>query len=504
MTSTTLSACRRLAAETHYLAGLFPKTPRETFYEDPTLQRAVAFSVRIIQHNIMSLKKMDVSEDPPLAEWLEFDFRQDLSVCVSYKRAPHDIEKPLIWKYVENRFPLLHQHVLALLPLLPQGGAETAEETAAEDAADNEALALASHLPDPRRAEWGRLLLEYNKYSHQCLASIGQIRRHCNLHNIAATLPEAPGEDDLARLLEIHAPGAPGDAPPARPEFENLVHQALDDFRLKSQSMTRIERIVASESDMLRAFQVPEFSPIGAFVVALLYPNPLDVNQKKFIAQMGYTPHVPRAKHTGVEAVRRQILRRAIEEAAKAVMETPDETSHLYLWARKELEAGEKTPHHVIYGIGRRLSGMLWHFIRAHPFKDVRVQNAFALKLARFASRVGEEHIRGLGFESCPDFVTQTCARFYTAQPPSGRPESAPGDDMDMPVTEEDDDDGPEAEAPPPAEPAEDTAVKVLMKIKGKLRFVDPATLAVEKRKPGRPRGSTNKKGRTPSSRPRS
>jgi len=481
-----LSACKRLSAEIHYLDGMVPDISREIFQEDPTLQRAAAFSLRIIQHNLMSLKKMGVQPDSPIAEWMEFDFRPDLAVCVSYKRAPHEMEKVLIWKYLENRFPILREHVEALQPLLPQPGEEGDDETGMDsddDSEDSDGMQKNTVEPaeDSRRGEWNRVLMEYNKVSHQFLASSGQIRRYCSLHTMPPVYPEAFNEEELARLLESTPTG--DETPHDRAEYAGLVNQAVSDLRMKKQLMAQIERIVASNTDMLRAFQVPEFPPIGALAVVLLYPNPLDINQKRFISQMGYTPHVQRARLTGMEAARRQILRHALDDAARAVFETPDETSFLYLWARKELEIGKKTPHHIVFNIGRKLSGMLWHFIRAHPFKDVRIQNAFALKLSRFASRLGEDYMRELGFESCPDYVTQTCAGFYTAQKSPHAMEDADGMDVEA-----------EAEpAEPAAAEAEDEGdaeetVKVLMKIKGKLRFVDPDNIPVEKRKPGRPR----------------
>jgi hypothetical protein len=483
-----LSACKRLAAEIQYLDGLMSNLSREEFMEDPTLQRAAAFSLRILQHNLMSLKKMEIPLESPIAAWMDFDFKPDLSLCVSYKRAPHDMEKPLIWKYLENRLPLLHGQVQALLPLLPQPGEEGSEisgEEADDDDAESDGAGpspASGMLGDPRRLEWNKVLMEYNKVGHQFLASSGQIRRYHSLNNLPAVFPETFGEAEIEQLLR--AAPAEGETPQDRAEYEGLVNQALSDLRGKRRLMTQIERIVASEADMLRAFQVPELPAIGALAVVLLYPNPLDVNQKKFISQMGYTPHAPRARHSGMEAARRQILRHALDEAAKAVFETPDETSFLYLWARKEMEIGKRTPHHILFNIGRKLSGMLWHFIRAHPFKDIRIQNAFALKLSRFANRLGEEYIRELGYESCPDYVTQTCAGFYTAQKTARSLDAfdEDGEDADTDVE-------PEVE-PPAAEEDEDETVKTLMKIKGRLRFVDPnhVPAPVEKRKPGRPR----------------
>ena len=484
MNSATTSALKRLAGETTYLSGLVENLTREKFQEDPTIQRAAAFSLRIIQHNLISLRKSDIHPDSPLAAAMVFDFKPDQALCISYKRAPIALERQLMWKYLEQRLPILRDKALSMAQLLPQSeNADADADNAAdddEDAAKNENGESVEAAPmDPRLAEWNRVLMAYNTARHQCQANAGQVRRWCALHEIAIANQECRDPEELERLKEIVAAKE-------LPQAENddiMAHldKTISDIHIERESVSQIERVAAVETDMLRAYQVPELSAVGALAVMVMFPNPALVNQKTFIAHIGYAPRDKRGgKLSEDEIARRQILRRALDEAAKSVYETPDDTSSLYLWARKE-QAG-KPAHLVIHALGRKLAGMLWHFVRAHPFKDVRIQHAFALKLSRFASRLGEDFIRGLGFESCPDYVTQTCARFYTAQP---------ADNTDAPVSAET---SAEAEPPAPAEPVEEP-VKVLMKIKGKLRFVDPdkipdetAQTPVAKKRPGRPR----------------
>jgi len=395
-------AFRRIHDETSFLTGLIARgLTYDDFAELPTVQRAIAFSIRIIQHNTQAI------HDSKSCDNIEFDCFPDNALCISHRRAPIAREFQGIWEYLADKLPLLHGEVQKVLASL-DGGAKTGD---AEDVETDPSTSEndPAGLNNATRAGWTRTILNYQKSVHQFFTTAGQLNRFCRDYGISPALPENPVRGDLDELRERVFAAKPSHE--ATAVFELHYNQCMKDLDVHDKLVVKIENTVAATPEMLRAFQVPGLSPTGAFAAVLVYPNVAKFKPAQFVTHMGFTPCAKRINYKKIpDGLQRQLLHGAMDEAAKTVFNTPDETSEFYRWGRQQ-QADGKVLHSILFGIAGKMSELLWRCLMHHPVKETAgVQDAFALKLIHFADHLGGDFIKTLGFESCGDYVSKTLA----------------------------------------------------------------------------------------------
>jgi len=391
------NALRQIHNETVFLTGLVARgLTYDDFVELPTVQRAVAFSIRIIQHNTQNI------HDGKLRDDIEFDWLPDSALCVSHRRAPIAREFNAIWAYLATRLPLLHAEVQKIIAALDGAGRQACDpEDGDADPATPEAEA---------RKNWTRTLLNYQKSIHQFFTTAGQLNRFCRDHNISPALPQEPAREDVDGLRERVFATHP--APEAAAVFDLHYNQCMKDLDVRDKFVKKIEATVAANLEMMRAFQVPGLSPMGAFAAYIVYPDAAKLKPAQFITHMGFTPCAKRINYKRVpDGLQRQLLHGAMDEAAKTVFSTPDENCVFFRLGRQQ-EAEGKVPHSIVFGIAGQLSELLWRCLMRHPVLDAAdARDAFAAKLARFADHLGGDFIQTLGFASRDDYVAKTLAR---------------------------------------------------------------------------------------------
>ena len=189
-----------------------------------------------------------------------------------------------------------------------------------------------------------------------------------------------------------------------------------------------ILEVVRSEDDMVDLMQLPGFYYMSAFAAKTIVE---DANRftkgSKLSAYSGLAPQVNTSGEEEIRAERkggsgkpldtegRRDLKYYYCEAAQTVLNTCGKTT-LGKWGWHLIFKG-KERNKVVCGVARKLTVYSWHIMRGDPTPNREGEALFRRKMIRFATDIGKNRLRELGYKSRSEFADKHVQRLYGALP---------------------------------------------------------------------------------------
>lgn len=189
-----------------------------------------------------------------------------------------------------------------------------------------------------------------------------------------------------------------------------------------------ILEIVRDEDDMIDLMQLPGFYYMSAFAVKTIVEDARRFSKgSKLSAYSGLAPQVntsgeeeKRAEKKGgsgkpLDTEGRRDLKYYFCEAGQTVLNTCGKSA-LGKWGYHLMFKG-KERNKVVCGVARKLSVYSWHVMRGDPTPNREGEALFRRKMIRFATDIGKNRLRELGYKSRSEFADRHVQRLYGALP---------------------------------------------------------------------------------------
>jgi Transposase and inactivated derivatives len=243
-------------------------------------------------------------------------------------------------------------------------------------------------------------------------------------------------------------------------EFSAAARKAVGEFKLDEFTAERFEmlikdyeyylkrveeldrmiiEIVSKEDEMINLMQLPGIYYEGAFAIVAIIEDARRFSKgSKMSAYSGLAVVVNTSGEEEVKAKKRKkgIVGKPLDtegrrdlkfyfcEAGRATIGRCKD-SKLGKWGASMLFRG-KEYNKVVCAVGRKLTIYSWHVMRGDPTPNREGEELFRRKMVRFASDIGKDKIREMGFKDRNEFAQKHVSRLYAnlpAQPSESKPE---------------------------------------------------------------------------------
>jgi transposase len=193
--------------------------------------------------------------------------------------------------------------------------------------------------------------------------------------------------------------------------------------------LQRIERAVATDTDMLRVMQVPGIGVLCAFALVTFIEDIRRFgNPKKLAAYFGFNPAVNTSGETNgprrLSRFGQRKVKAMLVEAAHSAYRFGDAPMHR--WARRKAASG-KNRNAVLCALARKMLVAAWHVLMGHPAPEAEAPAPYRRKLLKLAQAVARHPASALGGERPAAFAARVCGGLFSASANTPVPAQPPG-----------------------------------------------------------------------------